>query len=432
MGRKMGPLQNAINDNAANLPIGSASIIKSLDSFGQSEGDGTSVVTVSVILPTYCEAANIPLITPRIHEALKQANYEHEIIVVDDNSPDDTKAICDELAINDPFYPLRLVVRRNERGLATAVVEGMRQAMGNILVVLDADLSHPPEKIPDLVALVDQGCDLAIGSRYIPGGSVDKAWPMHRRLISRTAAMLARPLTAARDPLSGFFALRKELFDAADSAGRISPMGYKIGLELLVKCECRRVEETAIHFSDRAYGQSKLTPAENINYLRHLGKLFGYKLKSLVKTTVFERREILAPLTLFVLGAVLLLAAFFKLEQLISGGVFTPGALVSAFSAWVEFGLGLWLLSGALPRVANRAAIAVFSIFGCYSLYLALNGASSCGCFGRWEIHPWWMVLLDSIALISLILTPPQPPQNNKANKLVQTPQFGFCQVFSC
>ncbi len=160
---------------------------------------------VSVIVPTYCEADNLPILVPRIAAACPGA----EILIVDDDSPDATVAACGELAER---YPLRLLVRKPERGLASAVLHGMRHAQGDVFVVMDADLSHPPETIPALVDAIRSGADFAIGSRYAPGGGTDASWGMGRRLISKLATLLARPLTPARDPLAGFFAIRRTTF----------------------------------------------------------------------------------------------------------------------------------------------------------------------------------------------------------------------------
>jgi dolichol-phosphate mannosyltransferase len=228
---------------------------------------------VSVIVPAYKEAENLPVLIPRVHAALEQAGMSAEIIVVDDNSPDDTPQVMARLAEE---HPVRLIVRTTERGLSSAVLCGMQEARGDILVCMDADLSHPPEKVPELVAaLLEQQGDFVIGSRYVPGGQTDDDWGLFRRLNSRVATLLARPLTTAHDPMAGFFALRREMFQAAEP---LDPIGYKIGLELMVKCRCRRVREIPIHFHDRLHGESKLSLKEQVNYLRHLGRLYRHRL----------------------------------------------------------------------------------------------------------------------------------------------------------
>lgn len=227
---------------------------------------------VSIIIPTYCEAQNLRELVPRIASVLELAKLQGEIVVVDDASPDDTEVVCDRLAAS---YPVRLLVRRKERGLSSAVLHGLRNARGQILVVMDADLSHPPEDIPRLVQeLARPEVDFVIGSRYVPGGGTDEGWGILRWLNSRVATLLARPFTSVRDPMAGFFALRRSTLEVADP---LDPIGYKIGLELLVKCRCRVVHEIPISFRNRRHGQSKLTLREQINYLRHLGRLFRHK-----------------------------------------------------------------------------------------------------------------------------------------------------------
>jgi len=229
---------------------------------------------ISVIVPTYREAGNLRPLTTRISAALDAAGLDHEIIIVDDNSQDGTEEVCRELIAAGT--KLRLLVRRDQRGLATAVMHGFDHGRGQILVCMDADLSHPPEAIPELVAAIaSDSADFVIGSRYVPGGTTDQAWSACRWLNSRVATLLARPLTRARDPMAGFFALRRETYA---QAAPLDPVGYKIGLELLVKCRCRRVLEIPIHFALRRVGESKLNLREQLRYLRHLARLMRFKL----------------------------------------------------------------------------------------------------------------------------------------------------------
>jgi len=229
-------------------------------------------VETSVVVPTYREAENLRVLVPRVAAVLGAERASSEIIVVDDNSRDGTRTVCDRLA---QTYPVRLITRQGERGLASAVIHGFRAAKGDVLVAMDADLSHPPEAIPAMLAACRlPGVDFAIGSRYTKGGSVSNAWSTYRRLNSRVASLLACGLTSARDPLSGFFALRRAKFKAASD---LSPVGYKIGLELIVRCDCRRIVEVPIHFEDRAAGESKLTITQQWQYLRHLARLYAAK-----------------------------------------------------------------------------------------------------------------------------------------------------------
>jgi dolichol-phosphate mannosyltransferase len=225
---------------------------------------------VSVVVPTYCERANLRPLAERIFAALSPAHSE--LLIVDDDSPDGTAAEAAELAAT---WPVRCLVRRGERGLATAVIAGLRAARGELIVSMDADLSHPPEAIPDLLeALREPAVEMVIGSRFVAGGQVDLHWPLHRRLNSFVARMLARPLTPVRDMMAGFFCVRR----AGLRLDGLRPIGYKIALELIVRHRWRHVVEVPITFADRAAGQTKLNLGEQLRYLRHLWRLYGFAL----------------------------------------------------------------------------------------------------------------------------------------------------------
>lgn len=225
-----------------------------------------SLPHVTVVVPTYQEAANIAPLAARLFAAVPADSCE--LLVVDDNSPDGTAAEVERLSST---HPARCLVRRGERGLATAVIAGLRAAHGELCVVMDADLSHPPEAIPALLAaMADPSVEMAIGSRFVPGGKVDLHWPLHRRLNSWCGRLLARPLTPVRDMMSGFFCVRRAALDL----DRLSPVGYKIALELIVRHRWRRIVELPIVFADRSAGHTKLNLAEQGRYLRHLGRLY--------------------------------------------------------------------------------------------------------------------------------------------------------------
>jgi dolichol-phosphate mannosyltransferase len=167
-----------------------------------------------------------------------------------------------------------MLVRTKDRGLSPAVLDGLRLARHDWLFVMDADLSHPPEAIPEMIAALEQGADFVIGSRYVEGGSTDAEWGIHRWLNSKIATALARPFSTARDPMSGFFGMRRQTFLRGED---LNPIGYKIALELLVKCRCARIAEVPIHFADRQAGESKLNVKEQLKYLMHLRRLLIFK-----------------------------------------------------------------------------------------------------------------------------------------------------------
>jgi dolichol-phosphate mannosyltransferase len=226
--------------------------------------------SISLIIPTLNEAANLPALVQRIAAALDGRDYE--ILIVDDNSRDNTPDVCAELAQK---YPLRLLTRANPKdGLSGAVLHGMAEARGDTFVVMDADLQHPPEKIPDLIASLDAGADFVIGSRYVSGGTTQEQWGLLRRINSNVATFLARPFAGrVHDPMSGFFALRRSTYERAQ---RLTPLGYKIGLELMCKCRVQEVREVPIHFATREKGESKLTIKQQFKYLEHLSRLYDF------------------------------------------------------------------------------------------------------------------------------------------------------------
>lgn len=231
---------------------------------------------VSVIVPTYNEAENLPHLVPRVFTALATAGIRGELIIVDDDSPDETGRRCRDL---QEKHNLRLLVRKNQRGLATAVIQGIEAANARILVVMDADLSHPPELVPTFVRTLQQPhVSFVIGSRYVNGGATDECWGWFRWLNSKVATLMARPLVRCSDPMAGFFGIHRHVYEAAKP---LSPVGYKIALELMVKSGVTDIREIPITFHNRRHGQSKLNLREQVNYLRHLYRLYKFKFASI-------------------------------------------------------------------------------------------------------------------------------------------------------
>ena len=236
-----------------------------------------SLSKISIIVPTYKEAQNVDTLTRRIHKTMTEYNISYEIIFVDDDSKDDIEKIISNLSSEG--LNVRLIQRKNERGLSSAVLRGFSEAEGGILVCMDADLSHPPETIHVMIdKIVKDNAEFVIGSRYVNGGSTDDKWTIYRRINSRIATLFAKPFTTAKDPMSGFFAIPDRVYKRGSS---FNPIGYKIALELIVRCKCEKIVEVPIHFSDRKFGESKLTLKEQLNYLVHIKRLMGYKLKHL-------------------------------------------------------------------------------------------------------------------------------------------------------
>lgn len=236
---------------------------------------------VSVILPTYNEAQHIVSVVERVRKALD--GYEREIIVVDDDSPDRTWEV-----VQDQYQEVgevRVIRRTEQRGLATALMRGFTEAIHDYCVVIDADLQHPPEKLPDLLTAFEDDVDVVIGSRYVPEGAI-KQWSPYRKFVSRCATVLARlclpSVREVRDPLSGFFAVRRDVLEFEI----LEPIGYKLLLEVLVKSDVGSITEVPYAFTDRTEGDSNLTIEEYINFLRHVYRLAHHELK---QRSIWER-----------------------------------------------------------------------------------------------------------------------------------------------
>jgi len=226
--------------------------------------------SVTVVVPTYREVENIPHLVARLQGVREQFGLDLELLLMDDDSRDGSDKVVETLLL--PW--VYLVTRTTNRSLSFAVLDGLVRSERDVLVVMDADLSHPPEKIPEMVALLAGNVDVVVGSRFADGGSTADDWGVLRWLNSRVATLLALPLARLSDPMSGFFAMRRSTF----LAGRdFNPIGYKILLELILKCRCSRIVEVPIYFDNRRFGKSKLSLKEQLKYLQHLRRLYIYK-----------------------------------------------------------------------------------------------------------------------------------------------------------
>lgn len=219
---------------------------------------------LSVIVPTFNERENVPELVRRLDSALSGLDWE--VIFVDDDSPDGTAALVRELARKDPR--VRVVQRVNRRGLSTACVEGMLASSAPYLAVIDADLQHDERILPDLLAAVrDEGLDIAVGSRYTEGGGTGD-WAADRQLVSRFATRLSRLILKAdlKDPMSGFFLLRREVLEGA--VHDLSGIGFKILLDIFASVpRPLRFREVPYTFRPRHAGESKLDSVVAWEYL---------------------------------------------------------------------------------------------------------------------------------------------------------------------
>jgi dolichol-phosphate mannosyltransferase len=219
---------------------------------------------LTVIIPTYKEEANIQNIVTEVDAVFKLNNLKGEILVIDDNSPDGTVSIVNEIKKTKPN--VNLIVRGADRGLSQSVAEGFVHASSDILEVMDADFSHPPSLIPFMYTGIIEGNDIVIGSRYMQGSGIRK-WPIRRRAISLGATFFGRLLFPyVTDPVSGFFAIRKSVVVNAP----LKPRGYKILLEVLGKGRWEKEKEIPFEFVDRETGSSKLTLKTIFEYVKQV------------------------------------------------------------------------------------------------------------------------------------------------------------------
>jgi dolichol-phosphate mannosyltransferase len=231
-----------------------------------------SPLKLSLILPTFNESGNISEIIKVLSDLLDPAwAGRYELIVVDDNSPDRTWKIA--LALTEQYTQLKVIHRETEKGLSTAVIRGWQVAQGEILGVIDADLQHPPEILLQLLAEMERGADLAIASRHVEGGGVSE-WSMIRRFLSRGAQLLGlvilpEVINRLSDPMSGFFMVRR----SAIAGVTLSPVGYKILIEVAARGKIRWIGEVGYVFRERQAGESKVTWKQYLEYLQHLIRL---------------------------------------------------------------------------------------------------------------------------------------------------------------
>lgn len=222
---------------------------------------------LAVIIPTLNERENIGEIIERIHSSLASTRFE--IIVVDDDSTDGTADLARAYA--GKLGNIQVVQRTGKLGLASAVLDGVKATDASIIGVIDADLQEPPETLPRLLEQIEAGHDIVIGSRYVNGSSIE-GWGHTRKFISRVAIWLAWLLLPAtrgiHDPSNGYFLVRRNVLNA-----ELDPKGFKILMEILVKCDYGSVTEVPIDYVGRVRGESKLTSRQVTTHLGYLNKL---------------------------------------------------------------------------------------------------------------------------------------------------------------
>ena len=220
----------------------------------------------TIVIPTYNERDRLGILLERVFDACDRDGLALEVIIVDDNSADGTGALADDWARR---RRVRVIHRAGKLGLGTAVLEGFAAARTEVVGVMDGDLSHPPQLLPKLFRTIEDGFDLVVASRYVRGGGTSN-FPIGRWLLSRAGCWLARPLTPVHDAMSGYFLIRRSRLDEF----RTSVKGFKIGLELFVRSQPRRLAEVGYVFVGRTAGESKMSVAEATGFLRQLASLY--------------------------------------------------------------------------------------------------------------------------------------------------------------
>jgi dolichol-phosphate mannosyltransferase len=250
----------------------------------------SNIVTFSIVIPTYNESENILRLISEIEKNLPTSDFT-EIIVVDDNSPDGTGKLVEDCITKKGIkakeknsshtknHILKVVHRTGKEGLIPAILDGVRQSSGTNVLIMDADFSHPPEVIPKMMSELKRNPNsIVIGSRYIEGGKV-VGWPARRKILSKGASTLARlglNVKNVKDPMSGLFALPRELIQNIS----IATKGYKILLEILVKNKEIPVIEVPYTFTDRQSGKSKMSYNVIVNYAEAIWQLYQHGQKS--------------------------------------------------------------------------------------------------------------------------------------------------------
>ena len=225
---------------------------------------------LTVIIPTFNEEANIRAIVMAVDAVFREHSIHGQILVVDDNSSDGTIRIVNEL--KSTMENVEILVRKRDHGLSQSVAEGFSHAASDVFIVINADFSHPPGLIPRMYGEIRNGNDIVIGSRYMEGGGIRK-WPLKRRIISIGATFLGRLLFPdITDPVSGFFAVRKEVVKEAP----LKPRGYKILLEVLGKGTWQKDKEIPFEFVDREIGSSKLKIRTITEYVQQVADITLY------------------------------------------------------------------------------------------------------------------------------------------------------------
>jgi dolichol-phosphate mannosyltransferase len=242
---------------------------------------------LSVISPTLNEAQNVPTLVEQLQRTL--GNIDYEILIVDDNSPDLTWSVAEQISLKNPR--VKTLRRMTNPGLGMAVVEGFSAAEGDILACIDADLQHDPSILPRMIEELQSGMHVVVGSRHVQGGGFGK-WSRWRRFESWCANKAAQLVLGfeVKDLMSGYFLVWREDFTRIQE--QLSESGFKILLEMLAKLRTARVKEVPYTFRPRAVGESKLSGKIVLLYFRQLWRLCGESRRAPVRLLKFSADQI--------------------------------------------------------------------------------------------------------------------------------------------
>ncbi|WP_135664053.1 glycosyltransferase [Halorhabdus rudnickae] len=328
--------------------------------------------SVSVVIPTYNERENVQQVVRHCLDAL--ATYDIEVIVVDDDSPDGTWKFARECFTTDDR--VRVIRRREQSGLATAIARGFRAASAEYCTVIDADLQHPPAKIAALLEALEAGADVAIGSRYTDSGGIEN-WSWYRRAVSGGASAVASVCVpearSLADPMSGFFAIRQSVVESVE----LDPTGYKMLLEVLVKGDYDSVVEVPYVFRERERGDSKLSAGEYVAFLEHVLAL-GFTSRGMGDTVDAERAVQMVEFgAIGAIGALLNMAVF-ALAHDVTGVHYVAAGIVAFLVALHGNFVGNWLLTFDRPPGRLRAQYLRFHAvsIGGFVVYTAVLSGS--------------------------------------------------------
>ncbi len=336
---------------------------------------------VSIILPTYNEVTNIPILVGQLQELLVDLDYE--IIIVDDDSPDRTWEVAAELSKHSSrILSLRRV---NERGLSSAVLSGMHLAQGRALAVMDADLQHDESAILNLInPILDGEADVVVGSREVAGGSYGQ-WSRWRRLVSWGGKQLAQRLlgTQVSDPMSGFFAVSRQRFEQIES--QVNPRGFKILLEFLARGDKPRVLEVGYTFRNRVHGATKMTGSVAGSYLLALLDLFLGRVVSATFT---------AYALVGLIGAVIRLSSLVLLSAV---GFGQAGLLAFEISVLANYWLNNRFTFAPFARKGRHFVMGLipFHLIALHGLLVQVGVASALGTTSSRILEStWWIQVL--------------------------------------